>query len=95
MNNSLPTSCPSCSGRLLVTTLECTACGTSVGGRFALPDIAALSADDREFALKFLLASGSLKEVARQYGVSYPTVRNRLDDVIAKIKELRHEAEGV
>lgn len=35
---------------------------------------------------KFILASGSLKEMARQYGVTYPTVRLRLDKLIQKIK---------
>ena len=38
------------------------------------------------FVKKFLLASGSLKEMARQYGVTYPTVRLRLDRLIQKIK---------
>ena len=39
-----------------------------------------------EFIKKFMLASGSLKEMARQYGVTYPTVRLRLDKLIQKIK---------
>jgi hypothetical protein len=47
-----------------------------------------VSPDDRAFIGRFLLASGSLKEVARQYGVSYPTVRRRLDRLIAKLEVL-------
>lgn len=45
-----------------------------------------LDGEDVSFAKKFLLASGSLKEIATQYGVTYPTVRLRLDKLIQKIK---------
>ena len=38
------------------------------------------------FVKKFVLASGSLKELAKQYGVTYPTVRNRIDNIIKKIQ---------
>ncbi len=45
-----------------------------------------LEEEDVAFIKKFILASGSLKEVAGQYGVTYPTVRLRLDRLIQKIK---------
>lgn len=45
-----------------------------------------LSDEDRSFLKRFLLASGSLKAVAAEYGISYPTVRLRLDRLIEKIK---------
>lgn len=45
-----------------------------------------LDEEDVSFVKRFLLASGSLKEIARQYGVTYPTVRLRLDKLIQKIK---------
>ena len=48
--------------------------------------MAGLDDEDAAFIRRFLLASGSLKEVARQYGVTYPTVRLRLDRLIAKIQ---------
>lgn len=48
--------------------------------------MAALEDEDGTFIKKFILASGSLKEMAAQYGVSYPTVRLRLDRLIQKIK---------
>ncbi|MCI0331763.1 MAG: DUF2089 domain-containing protein [Planctomycetes bacterium] len=44
---------------------------------------------DREFVTRFVLASGSLKDVAQSYGVSYPTIRARLDRLIARFEELR------
>ncbi|MDF2472782.1 MAG: hypothetical protein K0R21_564 [Anaerocolumna sp.] len=45
-----------------------------------------LDDEDVSFIKKFLLASGSLKEIANQYGVTYPTVRLRLDKLIQKIQ---------
>ncbi len=84
----LPASCPSCSGDLRVVQLACRACGTTVHGDFRLPALSRIGSQDQEFALAFLLRSGSLKEMARLYGVSYPTVRNRLDDLIARLGEI-------
>ncbi len=52
-----------------------------------LPEwMAGLEEEDVAFIKKFILASGSLKEVAGQYGVTYPTVRLRLDRLIQKIR---------
>jgi hypothetical protein len=45
-----------------------------------------LETEDLQFLRRFLLLSGSLKDVAAEYGVSYPTVRGRLDRLIAKVK---------
>ena len=52
-----------------------------------IPDwMANLEDEDVSFIKRFLLASGSLKEMASQYGVTYPTVRLRLDRLIQKIQ---------
>jgi len=83
----LPTSCPSCSGKLAVKRLVCQKCETEVEGFFPLPALAGLGQDDEEFILGFIKASGSLKEMAGLLDVSYPTVRNRLDEIIEKLKE--------
>ena len=48
----------------------------------------ALHEDDLELILRLVLASGSLKELARSYGVSYPTIRSRLDQVIERLQAL-------
>lgn len=48
--------------------------------------IAAMDEEDVHFLRRFVLASGSLKEVAQGYGISYPTVRSRLDRLIAKVE---------
>lgn len=48
--------------------------------------LAALNEEDLHFLKRFLLASGSLKAIAAEYGVSYPTIRNRLDRLIRKVQ---------
>ena len=52
-----------------------------------------LEEEDVVFLKKFVLASGSLKEIASQYGVTYPTVRLRLDRLIQKIKMEENQQE--
>ena len=52
----------------------------------ATPRIAQLNEEELRFLRRFVLGSGSLKAVAEEYGVSYPTVRARLDRLIAKIE---------
>jgi len=84
----LPHECPSCGQRLAVKRLVCRGCGTEVEGLFDLPALVSLNRADQEFLLAFTKSSGSLKEMARLLGVSYPTVRNRLDEIIARLKQL-------
>jgi len=90
----LPLDCPSCGHRLAVKRLVCRACGTEVEGLYQLPTLASLGRADQEFAAQFLKASGSLKEMARVLGVSYPTVRNRLDEIIGKLTEIEAQQEA-
>ncbi len=88
----LPTHCPSCDRPLAVKRLGCGHCGTEVEGVYPLPPLAALPQEDQEFIRQFVEASGSLKEMAGLLKVSYPTVRNRLDDVIAKLRAIPSES---
>jgi len=83
----LPTVCPSCGSQLKVKKLFCQACETEIEGMFDLPRLAKLSTKDQDFILQFIKASGSLKEMAKLLKLSYPTVRNRLDEVIERIKD--------
>jgi len=85
IQKKLPHRCPACSSALKVTSLGCAACETTITGSFDLPLLARLSADDLGFILDFVKSSGSLKIMAQQLGLSYPTVRNLLDDIIARI----------
>ena len=78
----LPKNCPSCGGALHVMTMACPACETKIDGDYPLPRLMQLSEDDQAFVCDFVKCSGSLKEMAQRMGLSYPTVRNRLDDII-------------
>ena len=88
---ALPIVCPSCQGILEVNALVCHSCETSVEGLYHLPVLAQLHAEDQDFVLKLIQASGSLKELAGLYGISYPTVRNRLDSLIEKISLIQEK----
>ena len=87
IERKLPDICPSCSSPLQVTSLGCNVCETTVSGKFALPILARLTPDEQKFVLDFVKSSGSLKLMAQQLGLSYPTVRNLLDDIIIKLQE--------
>jgi len=63
-----------------------------VEGSFGLPLLARLTPEDQVFALRFLQNSGNLKDMAKLYGVSYPTVRNRLDALIEQLGPLEKVA---
>jgi hypothetical protein len=89
MKPKLPVTCPSCESQLSVTELSCPECITKVSGRFDLPLLLQIHEEEQQFILDFFLSSGSLKEMAHQMGKSYPTVRNKLDDIIMKIKNLQ------
>ncbi len=81
----LPCNCPACQSQLKVKCLKCDNCGTEVHGLYELPVLARMSAEEQDFILKFVKSSGSLKDMAKQLGLSYPTVRNLLDDIISKL----------
>lgn len=80
-----PTTCPSCESELNVQVLNCPECSTQVSGNFILPDLMKLTEEEQDFVLKFFLSSGSIKEMAKEYNISYPTMRNKMDDLIQKI----------
>ncbi len=87
----LPIQCPSCTATLKVSQLLCETCKTSVNGNFSLPLFLKLQQDEQDFVMQFLMTSGSLKQMATEMGNSYPTIRNRLDDIIEKLKVLKAE----
>ena len=86
----LPSLCPSCHSQLKVKNLSCAKCGTEVAGLYDFPPLVSLPQDDQTFILKFIKCSGSLKDMAKQLNLSYPTVRNMLDEIIEKIKKFEN-----
>lgn len=81
----LPVICPSCTQELAVEKLVCNNCETQVVGNYELPLFLKLSVEEQNFIMQFFLNSGSLKDMAKQMDVSYPTMRNKVDDLIHKI----------
>src|SRR5229473_1724129 len=74
--------CPSCDGNLSVTRLRCLDCAINIEGEFELPRLLKLTRAQIDFIEVFIKNRGIIREVERELGVSYPTVRARLDDVI-------------
>lgn len=79
--------CPVCDGPLAITQLDCRACGTSLRGQFAATRCAfcALPEEQMRFLELFLRCRGNLRDVERTLGLSYPTVRARLDSVLGSL----------
>lgn len=86
-------SCPSCGGALTITEVRCTRCDTQVRARYRPCDFCALSEEQSTFLRIFLTSRGNLSEVEKRLGVSYPTVRAKLDEVIARLTTTEHAAE--
>jgi hypothetical protein len=74
--------CPICSGELAVTRLHCRSCGTTLEGDFNVGRFARLSRDQFALLESFLRSKGNLKEMERELGISYPTVRARVDALL-------------
>lgn len=91
MIKKLPTICPSCAANLQVTGLGCEACDTTVSGKFGLPLLTRITPEEQQFVLDFVKSSGSLKEMAQKLELSYPTVRNMLDDLIKKVSRIESD----
>jgi len=91
MKKQLPVICPSCSAALRVQRLHCPGCSTAIEGSYDLAVMDYLKPEEQAFVLNFIKSSGSLKEMAQSLNLSYPSVRNMLDDLIKKINHLENE----
>jgi hypothetical protein len=74
--------CPVCSSELAVTRLHCDGCGTTLEGSFGLGRFARLSREQMALLESFLRSRGNLREMERELGLSYPTVRGRVDALV-------------
>ena len=77
--------CPSCGGELDITRLNCTSCETIVLGKYEPCPFCKLSPQTTEFLLTFVQCRGNVKEMERELGISYWTVRRRVDELIAEL----------
>lgn len=77
-----PTRCPVCNKELTISRLTCNHCQTKLEGEFTSCKFCKLPAEQLEFIKVFIRCRGNIKDVEKDLGISYPTVRNRLDGVI-------------
>ncbi len=98
--NLMPGHCPVCGGYLEVTGLHCRQCDTAIQGRFALGRLSHLSPEQLQFVETFIRCEGTIKRIEKEMGISYPTVRARLKEVIRAmgfevISDYAEESTGV
>lgn len=91
MGNQIVGKCPVCHESMEVTELLCPTCNTRISGHFDLCKFCKLTVEQRGFAEVFIKNRGNIRDVEKELGISYPTVRGRLD---ALIKALGYSVES-
>ena len=88
MTDARPVSsdCPYCGSTMVVSKMTCGHCSVAVEALFPMSRLGSLPVEHQKFIEMFVLAGGNLKEIAEQVGVSYPTIRSRLDKVIEALR---------
>lgn len=82
MNYKMPHRCPVCDHEMKISKLTCTHCPTKIEGEFSSCKFCRLPVEQTIFIEAFIKCRGNIKEVEKELGISYPTVRGRLDSVI-------------
>ncbi len=98
MSPEVISTCPVCQAELAVTRLNCRSCGTSIEGEFSVGRVARQSREHLARLESFLRSRGNLRELERELGVSYPTVRARVDALVRALglaPVTEGEADGV
>jgi hypothetical protein len=82
MPHDVIATCPVCASDLAVTRLHCATCGTSLEGEFSVGRFGRLTREQMALLESFLRSRGNLREMERELGLSYPTVRSRVDALV-------------
>ncbi len=85
MKSKFPRRCPVCDEPLIISELTCPNCGVKIQGKFNIPNLLILTDEQMQFLQTFLMARGNIKEVGKRLNISYPTVKNRLDNLISAL----------
>lgn len=83
--SNIPSNCPSCQQQMVITQLSCTHCDTAIAGYYPLSPFAHLSEPDLQFLENFIRYRGNVKEMERELGQSYWTIRSKLDKLIVEM----------
>ena len=81
----LPRHCPACNSSLIVSRLTCPQCGTEVSGSFQPDLFSRLTPNDFDFVVLFVKSRGNVKEMERELGISYWTIRSRLNEIVVQL----------
>jgi hypothetical protein len=82
MERDVISTCPVCQGELHVTRLHCQTCGTTIEGQFQVGRFGRLSREQLALLESFLRARGNMRELERELGLSYPTIRGRIEALL-------------
>ena len=82
MPHDVIATCPVCSNELAVTRLHCRSCGTTLEGEFSVGRFGRLTREQLALLESFLRSRGNLREMERELGISYPTVRSRVEALV-------------
>jgi hypothetical protein len=72
--------------QMVIERVRLTESGIAIEGDFELPPLARLSADDQVFVMAFVRAEGTIKEMEKNFGVSYPTIKSRLNRIAGQLQ---------
>ena len=82
MPHDVISTCPVCASELSVTRLHCNSCGTTLEGDFSVGRFGRLNRDQLALLESFLRSRGNLRDMERELGISYPTVRSRVEALV-------------
>src|SRR6187431_3266054 len=85
MPHDVISTCPVCSSELAVTRLHCRSCGTTLEGDFSVGRFGRLNREQLALLESFLRSRGNLREMERELGISYPTVRSRVEALVRSL----------
>ncbi len=87
--------CPICNGAVEITEISCNSCKSTIKGHFKPCKFCTLAQEHKDFADIFIKNRGNIKEIERELGVSYPTVKGKLDSLIAALGYKNQSTEPV
>lgn len=79
--NKIITKCPACGEEMYIVTLRCPSCETEIKGSFYLDEFFKLSREQLNFIKLFIKNRGNLSDLGKELNLSYPTLRNRLNEI--------------